>query len=194
MAHYAKVVNGRVINVIVADAEFINSDDPSVRESLGDKDSWIKTSYNTHGGKHYAPNSWDEDDKPQLRYNMAEVGGYYDKDNDAFYGPQPYPSWILDRGFKWQAPKAIPTTGQVGGYKWDEDKVDWVKVKPIQPYPSWTYNAEHFEWEPPVLKPLDGKKYKWNDDEQKWIEISEEEYNNRYEEPYQGKPNINKGY
>ena len=170
MAHYAKVVDGRVTEVLVADAEFIYSDDPDTRESLGDKELWLQCSYNTHGGKHYAQNSWDEDDKPQLRYNMAEIGGYYDKDNDAFYGPQPFPSWILDRGFEWQPPKAEPTTGQTGGWEWDESKVDWVVSKPIQPYPSWTYNESKMEWESPVAKPLDGKKYKWFEVEQKWKE------------------------
>tara|TARA_Y100001960_G_C14321790_1_gene655739 strand:- start:74 stop:649 length:576 start_codon:yes stop_codon:yes gene_type:complete len=185
MAHYAKVVNGRVINVIVADAEFINSDDPSVRESLGDKDSWIKTSYNTHGGKHYAPNSWDEDDKPALRMNFAEVGGYYDKDNDAFYGPQPYPSWVLDEGYQWQPPKAMPTTGQVGGWRWDENKVDWVKAKPVQPYPSWTYNEEKMEWIPPAgyEKPLDGKKYKWFEADMKWKERNDPNYPDSHVKP-----------
>ena len=48
MGHYAKIdSNNIVIQVIVANADFINT--------LPDKDSYIKTSYNTMGGVHYEP-------------------------------------------------------------------------------------------------------------------------------------------
>ena len=44
MAHYAKVLNGKVLNVIKADPEFFND---FVDDSPGE---WIETSYNMYGG------------------------------------------------------------------------------------------------------------------------------------------------
>ena len=46
MAHYAKVLNGVVTRVIVADQDFI---DNLVETEPGE---WIQTSYNTYGGEH----------------------------------------------------------------------------------------------------------------------------------------------
>jgi hypothetical protein len=51
MAHYAKVLNEKVIQVIVAESDFMDS---FVDDSPG---TWIQTSYNTRGGVHYQPNS-----------------------------------------------------------------------------------------------------------------------------------------
>ena len=51
MAHYAKVLDGKVINVIVAEKEFF---DTFVDDTPGE---WIQTSYNTRGGIHYQPNT-----------------------------------------------------------------------------------------------------------------------------------------
>jgi len=40
-------------------------------------------------------------------------------------------------------------------------------------YPSWTYNVESDEWEPPVPKPADGSNYtwEWNEDIKTWTPI-----------------------
>jgi hypothetical protein len=46
MSHYAKVLNGQVTQVIVAEADFFNT---FVDSSPG---QWIQTSYNTHGNQH----------------------------------------------------------------------------------------------------------------------------------------------
>lgn len=42
---------------------------------------------------------------------------------------------------------------------------------PFQPYPSWTYNVENDEWEPPVPKPEDipNAHWFWNEENQGWI-------------------------
>ena len=127
MAHYAKVRQGKVIKVIVADASFF---DNFVDDSPG---TWIQTSYNTRGGVHYEPNSNDpsEDQSKALRGNYAGIGHTYDKELDAFYAPQPYNSWTLDTGsFLWEAPVAYPTgdaTGSyTGSYSWNEDQQNWV--------------------------------------------------------------------
>ena len=114
MAHYAKVENSLVTQVIVAEAEFFNT---FVDSSPGE---WIQTSYNTSGGVHL-------DGGTPLRKNYAGVGHTYDATRDAFYEPQPYPSWTLnDTTCLWSAPTAYPDDGKV--YNWNEDTTNWVEV------------------------------------------------------------------
>lgn len=118
MAHYAKVVNGIVVQVIVAESDFF---DDFVDTSPGE---WVQTSYNTYGGKHYDPNTGLEDDKPPLRKNYAGEGFIYDKKLDVFYEPQPYSSWILNTDtYLWSPPIPYPTDGKM--YSWDEDTKSW---------------------------------------------------------------------
>jgi hypothetical protein len=113
MAHYAKVVGGVVTQVIVAEAEFF---DDFVDSSPGE---WIQTSYNTYRGTHRQGGT-------PLRYNFAGIGFHYDADADAFYSPQPYPSWTLNTStYAWEAPVAFPDDG--GAYSWDEDNQQWVE-------------------------------------------------------------------
>jgi len=99
MAHYAKVKDGVVTQVIVAEAEFF---DTFVDNEPGE---WIQTSYNTRGGVHYNPETNEPDDGAPLRKNYAGVGYTYDSDRDAFIPPQPFASWILnDDTCLWEAP------------------------------------------------------------------------------------------
>ena len=121
MSHYAKVVNGIVEKVIVAEADFFDS---FVDDSPGE---WIQTSYNTRGGKHYDPDTGNEDSGTPLRKNYAGPGMVYDRDKDAFYIPQPYPSWKLDATTcYWEAPVAYPSDGK--NYYWDESSTSWKEV------------------------------------------------------------------
>ena len=118
MAHYAKVVNGIVEKVIVAEASFFNS---FVDDTPG---QWIQTSYNTRGGKHYDPTTGNEDSGTPLRKNFAGPGMIYDSAKDAFYMPQPYASWILNATTCiWEAPVAHPNDGK--SYYWDESSTSW---------------------------------------------------------------------
>ncbi len=118
MAHYAKVVDGTVVQVIVADESFINT---YVDGSPGD---WIQTSYNTRGGKHYAPDSITEDSGTPIRYNFAGVGMVYDRDKDAFYWPQPYPSWTLnENSCVWEPPTPVPDDSKL--WTWNESSKSW---------------------------------------------------------------------
>jgi len=111
MAHYAKVNNGLVEQVIVAEAEFF---DTFVDSSPG---QWLQTSYNTLGGVH-------SDGGTPLRKNYAGVGSTYDATRDAFYAPQPYPSWTLnDTSCIWEAPTAYPDDG--ANYVWNESATSW---------------------------------------------------------------------
>jgi hypothetical protein len=111
MAHFAKVENGIVKQVIVAEQEFIDTG------VFGH--GWVQTSYNTHGGKH-------PEDRP-LRKNYAGVGYAYDEQRDAFIPPQPFNSWLLnEETCLWDAPTPMPTDGQ---YVWDEETVSWKEVE-----------------------------------------------------------------
>jgi len=109
MAHYAKVKNGIVEQVIVAEADFF---DTFVDSSPG---SWIQTSYNTHGGVHT------EGGTP-LRKNYAGIGYHYD--GVGFYTSQPFPSWTLNSNtYLWDPPTAMPDDGKM--YIWDETDKKW---------------------------------------------------------------------
>ena len=67
MGHFAKVVDGKVVQVIVAEPDFF---DTFVDSSPG---QWIQTSYNTRGNVHYAPDSNEPDGGVALRGNYAGI-------------------------------------------------------------------------------------------------------------------------
>ena len=122
MAHFAKVVNGTVSQVIVAEPEFF---DTFVDSSPG---TWIQTSYNTRGGIHYSPETGEPDGGVALRKNYAGIGFIYDAVRDAFYAPQPYPSWTLNEdSCVWEPPVAYPTDGE--RYDWNEETQSWDAVE-----------------------------------------------------------------
>ena len=123
MSHFAKVVDGIVTEVIVAEQDFI--------DTLPDSSAWVQTSYNTRGGKHYAPNTSDEDGGVALRKNYAGVGYTYDTTRDAFIPEQPYPSWLLDEdACTWDSPVPYPSVSPEENkyYKWDESILNWTEV------------------------------------------------------------------
>lgn len=114
MAHFAKVKDGLVVQVIVAEPEFF---DTFVDTSAG---QWIQTSYNTIGGKHVNGGT-------PLRKNFAGIGFTYDHELDAFIPPKPHASWILNEDTcLWDAPVAMPTDGKT--YEWNEATTSWVEV------------------------------------------------------------------
>ena len=120
MSHYAKVANGIVTQVIVAEADFFTT---FVDTSPG---SWIQTSYNTRGNVHYGQDG-NPDGGTALRGNYAGIGYTYDQVNDVFYAPQPFPSWTLNQStWTWEAPTPYPTDGKT--YRWDEPTTSWVEV------------------------------------------------------------------
>lgn len=120
MAHFAKVVNGIVQQIIVAEPEFF---DTFVDDTPGE---WVQTSYNSKGGKWYDPETGIiNPNKSHLRYNYAGIGYIYDSENDAFYTPQPFPSWTLNTStFIWESPVPYPSTP--GDYVWNEEDQAWV--------------------------------------------------------------------
>ena len=103
MAHYAKVEDGVVTQVIVADSK------EWCQANLGGE--WIQTSYNNNFRKQY-----------------AGIGYTYDAINDVFIAPQPYPSWALDNDFNWQPPKPMPTEGI---WYWNETEQAWIDANEL---------------------------------------------------------------
>ena len=125
MAHFAKVVEGTVTQVIVAEPEFFNT---FVDTSPGE---WIQTSYNTRGGVHYQSNTNEpsEDQTKALRKNYAGIGYTYDAQRDAFIPPKPFNSWVLDEtSCLWEAPTPYPDDGE--RYTWNETTTSWDQVEP----------------------------------------------------------------
>ena len=115
MSHFAKVVDGIVEQVIVAEPEFFET---FVDSSPG---QWIQTSYNTRGGEHILGGT-------PLRKNFAGIGFKYDSSRDAFIPPRPYDSWTLNETTcLWEAPVAYPDDGEK--YKWNEENQTWDVVE-----------------------------------------------------------------
>ena len=110
MAHYAKVEDGVVTQVIVADTR------EWCEANLGG--TWVQTSYNTKGNQH-------PEGRP-LHKNYAGIG--YTWDGIGFAAPQPYPSWTKNSDtYLWEAPTPMPTDGK--RYSWDEASTSWVEVE-----------------------------------------------------------------
>jgi len=127
MAHFAKLNNNTVTEVLVAEQDFINSG------QVGDSFLWVQTSYNS-----------------SFRKNYASIGSTYDKVRDAFILVKPYPSWQLSEATcQWEAPVTKPDDGKT--YSWDESLGIWVEVVP---YPDdgtidkmYSWNEETQAWE-----------------------------------------------
>jgi hypothetical protein len=116
MAHFAQIQNGIVTQVIVVSNDDAPDPYPASEAlgqafiaSLGLEGEWRQTSYNG-----------------SFRAYYAGIGFTYDADNDVFYPPQPFPSWVLDDAWNWQPPVPYPDDG--GQYAWDEDSLAWVEV------------------------------------------------------------------
>jgi len=102
MRYFAKVHNGVVEQVLVAEPEFFET---FIDSSPG---TWLETFIDG-----------------SFRKNYASRGFFYDAVADVFYEPQPYPSWTLSKpAYIWEPPVPYPTDGDV--YRWDERNQRWV--------------------------------------------------------------------
>ena len=104
MAYYAKIVNEKAMNVIVAEESFFDTfyDDTS--------GLWLETKVDG-----------------SVRKNYAGVGFSYDSIKDAFIPPQPYPSWTLNESTcQWECSAAYPDDGK--NYTWNETTKAWDEV------------------------------------------------------------------
>lgn len=118
MAHFAKIENGIVQQVIVIADRNAPDPAPANSESLGQAfirdvlkldGEWVQTSYNG-----------------TFRGNYAGIGFTWDAENQVFYPPQPFPSWSLDDAWVWQPPAPYPDNGEL--YTWDEENQEWVLI------------------------------------------------------------------
>lgn len=120
MSHFAQIQGGIVVQVIVAEQDFI--------DTLPDASEWVQTSYNTQAPVDPATTLPSQDQTTALRKNYAGIGYAYDTVLDAFIPPKPYPSWGLDEATcQWAAPTAHPDDGKK--YTWDEDTTSWVGIR-----------------------------------------------------------------
>ena len=115
MAHFAQLENGIVTQVIVVNNDELLVDGVEL-ESKGIEfcqslfgGNWKQTSYNGTFRKQY-----------------AGIGYSYDETADVFIAPSPYPSWVLDANYDWQAPIERPADGK--RYSWDESNQVWVEL------------------------------------------------------------------
>jgi len=101
---FAKVRNQIVIDLMVADQEFI---DNFIDTSAG---QWIETK-----------------EDGSIRKNYAGIGFSYDAIRDAFIPPQPYPSWTLNEDTcLWECPVAYPNDDKM--YTWNETDKQWDEI------------------------------------------------------------------
>ena len=142
MAHFAKIgLNGKVLTVLTLnDSDMLNADvvlDEAVGQQYLERHNnwpaqlWIQTSYNTYKGQH-------RNGGTPLRGNYAGIGFIWDEDNNIFWPPKPYASWI----------KHIPTAS------WKSPIGD----APILTEEQTNQNLSNtYQW-----------KYVWNEDNQTW--------------------------
>ena len=125
MAHFAELdENNIVLRVIVVADEHEADGENWCNNFAGGR--WKQTSYNTSANKHGTG-------KSPLRKNYAGVGFRYDTQLDAFYAPQPHPSWSLDEDTcRWEAPVPYPEDADPtqGILVWNEDNIQWVLEEP----------------------------------------------------------------
>ena len=122
MAHFAKLgSNGKVIQVLTMDNNKMLNADNVEDESVGQQylethnnwpsQMWIQTSYNTRGGKYYNTDGTEHSDQTKaFRGNYAGIGYIWDEDNQLFFPPKPYGSWIKDiNTASWKSPVDYPS-------------------------------------------------------------------------------------
>lgn len=137
MAHFAQIDDNNIVQqVLVIDQSEIDTG------NWGDPTKWIQTSYNTHGGVYYLPNTStpDPDQSKAFRKNYAGYGFIWlpnGPDGEGFAPPQPYPSWVMNSfSYLWEAPVPMPEKpwpAGVIGYQWDESTLSWVPIyAPVQ--------------------------------------------------------------
>ena len=121
MGHYAFLdENNIVTQVLVVGDDQEHRGQEFLANDLGLGGTWIKTSYNTHGGVHSEAGT-------PLRKNYAGIGYTYDAGRDAFIPPKPFNSWVLDEDTcLWNAPTPMPAEG--GPFMWVEDDLNWQQI------------------------------------------------------------------
>jgi hypothetical protein len=120
MAHFARINRDNIVKSI----QVIDNENLLNEEGLEEEDfgivylnkihgvgfTWVQTSYNNN-----------------FRKQFAGIGYTYDKANDVFISPKPFPSWSLDASFDWQPPTARPDDDKM--YSWNENTQTWDEIE-----------------------------------------------------------------
>ena len=124
MAHFARLENNIVTDVVVVGNDDILDDDGNESEAMGiaflqtafGADTvWKQTSYNNN-----------------LRKRYAGIGYTYRQDLDAFIAPQIYASWTLnEETCEWDPPIPRPPDTDTSYYAWDEQNQQWIEQSKI---------------------------------------------------------------
>jgi hypothetical protein len=109
MAHFAQIdADNIVVRVLVVPDEQEHRGQEFLANDLQLGGNWVQTSYNN-----------------RIRRRFAGVGFTYDPIADVFLRPRPYPSWILDNDYSWQAPTPKPDNNPLT--YWDEETLSWIQ-------------------------------------------------------------------
>ena len=130
MAHFAKIEDNIVTDIVVISNDEIKDADGNESEEIGvnflknvfGQDTvWKQTSYNH-----------------SIRKNYAMMGGTYDADKDAFIDVKPpFASWQLnEETCVWEAPVPMPDDHETNPVVWNEENQEWVAFNPIGDEPD----------------------------------------------------------
>lgn len=109
MAHFAKIENGIVVDVVVVANEF-ETDGQDYLNSLGLTGTWVQTSYNANFGKKF-----------------AAIGDTYNNKTKEFKPAKPFDSWTWNATeWAWKAPVVYPNDNQA--YYWNETERNWTAI------------------------------------------------------------------
>jgi hypothetical protein len=124
MGHYAFLDENNIVTEVIT-----GRDENEIVNGVSDWETYYgnlrgqvckRTSYNTIGGVHKSGGT-------PFRKNFAGAGYIYDETRDAFYWPQPYPSWTLNEtSCIWEAP--VPYPDETKPYKWNETTQEWIEI------------------------------------------------------------------
>lgn len=153
MAHFAKIgLNSKVIAVHGLDNNKMLNASNVEDETVGVQELtrihgwplWVQTSYNTRGNKYYNTDGSEGDQTKKLRGNYAGIGYIWDEDNNLFFPPKPYASWVKHlASASWKSPigdAPALTTEQASqntanthrwSYSWNEGAQSWDLVNEL---------------------------------------------------------------
>jgi hypothetical protein len=139
MAHFAKIgINGKILQVVTVDNNDLMDSNNVEDERVGQQylqlhsnwpaELWIQTSYNTLNNQHSLGGT-------PLRGNYAGIGYTWDEENNIFWPPKLYPSWVKNTTTAaWESPigdaPALTAEQQadesnVYHYSWNEENQTW---------------------------------------------------------------------
>ena len=153
MAHFAKIgLNSKVIAVHGLDNNKMLNASNVEDETVGVQELtrihgwplWVQTSYNTRGNKYYNTDGSEGDQTKKLRGNYAGIGYLWDEENNLFFPPKPYASWVkYNAEARWRSPigdAPALTTEQASqntanthrwSYNWNEGAQSWDLVNTL---------------------------------------------------------------